>query len=125
MEALVCCNLAQESQMQYPEHPRTTLCLKGKSKFRRNPRRTKLLIRACTTLVFPCMKKYTKRLNCSTFSDTSLNVLALGDVITGTASYRCCYHVFFCQRTGPGECESKAEVRSCRMHHFSAEIIFQ
>ena len=30
----------------------------------------------------------------TTVSDTSLIVLALCDVITDTASYRCCYHVF-------------------------------
>ena len=56
LEVLVRCSLAQERQRQCPEQPRTALCLKGKRTFRRNPRRTKLLFRACKTLGFPLLK---------------------------------------------------------------------
>ena len=77
-----------------------------KRTFRRNPRRTKLLFRACKTLDFPLLKwpfqgictrnlfqKY-KHVWITTVSDTSLIVLALCDVITDTAFYRHCCHVF-------------------------------
>ena len=50
MEVLVCCSLAQDRQRQCPEQPRAW---KEKKTFRRNPRRTKLLFRACKTLDFP------------------------------------------------------------------------
>ena len=77
-----------------------------KGTFRRNPRRTKLLFHACKTLDFPLLKwpfqgictrfffqKY-KNVKNTTVSGNSLIVLALCDVITDTAYYRCCYLVF-------------------------------
>ena len=74
--------------------------------FRRNPRRTKLLFRAGKNTDFPLLKwpfqgirtrnlfqKY-KKLYITTVSNTPLIVLALCDVITDTASCRCCYLFF-------------------------------